>query len=228
VKERFWVHLDTAYFLRHDPQEIAWQTRNLHYRVDTRTPVVRARLAPFGEGLQVMIYTPDREALFARICGYFERAGFNIVEAKIHTTRNGYALDSFLVMGKGSGAHYRDLMALIETELAAELQSQAPLPPPGSGRVSRRVRHFPVAPAVDLRPDERGAYHSLNIVASDRPGLLYRVARRLGEYRLNLYSAKINTLGDRAEDVFLVSGAALQDPKSVLRLEQELLADLQI
>ncbi|MCC6211532.1 MAG: [protein-PII] uridylyltransferase, partial [Burkholderiales bacterium] len=66
VKERFWANLDTAYFLRHDAQEIAWQTRNLHYRVDTKVPVVRARLAPFGEGLQVMIYMPDREALFAR------------------------------------------------------------------------------------------------------------------------------------------------------------------
>jgi [protein-PII] uridylyltransferase len=228
VKDRFWRNLDTTYFLRHDAQEIAWQTRNLHYRVDTRNPVVRARLAPFGEGLQVMIYTPDRESLFARICGYFERAGFNIVEAKIHTTRDGYALDTFLVMGKGPGAHYRDLMAMIESELAAELQSQAPLPPPGSGRVSRRVRHFPVAPAVDIRPDERGAYHSLNIVASDRPGLLYRVARLLAEYRLNLYSAKINTLGDRAEDVFLVSGAALRDSKAVLRLEQALLAGLQL
>ncbi len=228
VKERFWSDLDTSYFLRHDAQEIAWQTRSLHYRVDTKVPVVKARLAPFGEGLQVMVYMPDRETLFARICGYFERRGFSIVEAKIHTTRNGYALDSFLVMGKGSGGHYRDLMALIETELAAELQSQAPLPPPGSGRVSRRVRHFPIPPAVDLRPDERGAYHSLNIVASDRPGLLYRVARELAKYKLNLYSAKINTLGDRAEDVFLVSGPALSDSKDVLKLEQELLSELQI
>jgi [protein-PII] uridylyltransferase len=228
VKERFWANLDTTYFLRHDAQEIAWQTRNLHYRVDTKAPVVRARLAQFGEGLQVMIYTPDREALFARICSYFERAGFNIVEAKIHTTRNGYALDSFVVMGKGPGAHYRDMMALIETELTDELQSQAPLPPPGTSRVSRRVRHFPISPAIDIRPDERGAYHSLNIVASDRPGLLYRVARQLSNYKLNLYSAKINTLGDRAEDVFLVSGAALADSKAVLKLEQELLADLQI
>jgi [protein-PII] uridylyltransferase len=228
VKDRFWVHLDTTYFLRHDPQEIAWQTRNLHYRVDTRVPVVKARLAPFGEGLQVMVYTPDRETLFARICGYFGRAGFNIVEAKIHTTRNGYALDTFLVMGKGAGAHYRDLMAMIESELTAELQAQGPLPPPGSGRVSRRVRHFPIPPVVDIRPDERGAYHSLNIVASDRPGLLYRVARQLAACKLNLYSAKINTLGDRAEDVFLVSGAALADSKAVLKLEQDLLAELQL
>ncbi|HTP63230.1 MAG TPA: [protein-PII] uridylyltransferase [Burkholderiales bacterium] len=228
VKDKFWESLDTTYFLRHDAQEIAWQTRNLHYRVDTKVPVVRARLSRFGEGLQVMIYAPDREVLFARICSYFERAGFNIVEAKIHTTRNGYALDTFMVMGKGPGAHYRDMMALIETELATELQSEAPLPPPGSGRVSRRVRHFPIPPAVDIRPDERGAYHSLNIVASDRPGLLYRVARQLADYRLNLYSAKVNTLGDRAEDVFLVSGAALSDAKAVLKLEQELLTELQI
>ncbi len=228
VKERFWASLDTTYFLRHDAQEIAWQTRNLHYRVDSKTPVARARLAPFGEGLQVMIYTPDRESLFARICGYFERAGFNIVEAKIHTTRDGYALDTFLVMGKGPGAHYRDMIALIESELAEELQSQAPLPPAGSGRVSRRVKHFPISPAVDIRPDERGAYHSLNIVASDRPGLLYRVARQLADYKLSLYSAKVNTLGDRAEDVFLVSGAALADSKAVLKLERELLTQLQI
>ena len=228
VRERFWANLDTTYFLRHDAQEIAWQTRNLHFRVETSIPVVRARLAPFGEGLQVMIYTPDREALFARICGYFERAGFNIVEAKIHTTRNGYALDTFMVMGKGPGAHYRDLMALIESELAAELQSRAPLAPPRGGRPSRRVRHFPIAPAVDIRPDERGAYHSLHIVASDRPGLLYRVARQLSNYHLSLHSAKINTLGDRAEDVFLISGATLSDSKAVLRLEQELMAELQI
>src|SRR5262249_18099782 len=85
VKDRLWASLDITYFLRHDAQEIAWHTRNLHYRVDADRPVVKARLAPFGEGLQVMIYTKDREGLFARICGYFDRASYNIAEAKIHT-----------------------------------------------------------------------------------------------------------------------------------------------
>src|SRR5438105_9034641 len=158
VKDRLWASLDITYFLRHDAQEIAWHTRNLHYRVETERPVVKARLAPFGEGLQVMIYTRDREALFARISGYFERAGFNIAEAKVHTTRNGYALDTFAVMGQGRGVHYRDLISMIESGLAEELQSQAPLGPPRGGRLSRRVRHFPISPAVDIRPDERGAY----------------------------------------------------------------------
>jgi [protein-PII] uridylyltransferase len=228
VKERLWEQLDTAYFLRHDPQEIAWQTRNLHYRVDADKPVVKARLAPFGEGLQVMIYTRDREALFARICGYFERAGFNIVEAKIHTTRHGYALDTFLVLGQGSDAHYRDMIERIETELAGEVDSQAPLDPPRSGRLSRRVRHFPISPVVDIRPDERGSYQILTLVAADRPGLLYGVARTLARHKINLQTARINTLGDRAEDVFLISGEALGNSKSVLQLEQELAKELQI
>ena len=170
VKEKLWASVDTAYFLRHDAQEIAWHTRNLHYRVDTDKPVVKARLAPFGEGLQVMVYTRDREALFARICGYFERAGFSIAEAKVHTTRTGYALDTFVVMGEGRDAHYQDRIAMIETDLAAEVQSDAPLGPPRGGRLSRRVRHFPISPRVDIRPDERGAYHVLSIVAADRPG----------------------------------------------------------
>ena len=226
AKDRLWAALDTPYFLRHDAQEIAWQTRNLHYRVDADKPVVKARLAPFGEGLQVMIYTRDREVLFARICGYFERAGFNIAEAKVHTTRNGYALDTFVVMGQGRDAHYQDRIAMIETDLAAELQSDAPLGPPRGGRLSRRVRHFPISPAVNIRPDERGTYHALTIVAADRPGLLYSVARTLARYHINLQTARINTLGDRAEDVFLISGEALSNSKTVLQLEQDLLADL--
>ena len=223
VKDKLWAQLDTAYFLRHDAQEIAWQTRNLHQKVEADKPVVKARLAPFGEGLQVMIYTRDREALFARICGYFERAGFNIVEAKVHTTRNGYALDTFLVLGQGPGAHYRDLISMIEIDLAHDVQAEVPLGPPRGGRVSRRVRHFPITPQVDIRPDERGAYHVLSIVASDRPGLLYDVARTLARYRLNLQTARVNTLGDRVEDVFLISGPALTDSKAVLNLEQDLL-----
>ena len=228
VKDALWASLDITYFLRHDAQEIAWHTRNLHYRVLGDKPVVKARLAPFGEGLQVMIYTKDREALFARICGYFDRAGFNIAEAKVHTTRNGYALDTFVVMGEGRDAHYQDRIAMIEAELAAELTSEAPLGPPRGGRLSRRVRHFPISPIVHVRPDERGAYQVLSVVASDRPGLLYGVARILARHHISLQTARINTLGDRVEDVFLVSGEELAAPKTVLQLEEELLAQLSL
>ncbi len=227
VKDRLWSQLDVAYFLRHDAQDIAWQTRTLHYRVDTDRPVVKARLSPIGEGLQVMIYTRDQRDLFARICGYFEQINYSIADARIHTTRHGYALDTFLLLGPGNHPHYRDMINLIETNLADRLQQQTPLHPPSRGRVSRQLKHFPITPEVNIRPDEKGTSYALSILAGDRPGLLYAIALVLGKYNINLITAKIVTLGERAEDVFLISGAALANPRTVLQLESDLLEALQ-
>lgn len=227
VKDRLWSQLDVAYFLRHDAKDIAWQTRTLHYRVDTDRPVVKARLSPIGEGLQVMVYTRDQRDLFARICGYFEQINFSIADARIHTTLHGYALDTFLLLGPGNNPHYRDMINLIETDLADRLQRQTPLHPPTRGRVSRQLRHFPITPEVNIRPDEKRTRYALSIIAGDRPGLLYAIALVLGRYNVNLITAKIVTLGERAEDVFLVSGEALSNPRTVLQLESDLLDALQ-
>ncbi|MGH8662737.1 MAG: [protein-PII] uridylyltransferase [Burkholderiales bacterium] len=227
--ERLWAQLDTSYFLRHDAQEIAWHTRLLNYRVDSPVPVVKARLAPIGEGLQVLIYTPDQEELFARICNFFSCAGFSIAEAKIHTTRHGYALDSFIILDpQGRDANYRDVMSFVEHELAQRLEQRAPLEPPANGRLSRRVRHFPISPEIELQPDERGTYMVLSVISGDRPGLLYRIALVLVRYDISLHSAKINTLGERVEDTFLITGSALKDTRTAVRLESELVQALQI
>ena len=225
---KFWDKLDDSYFLRHDEQDIVWHTRLLNYRVDAPVPIVKARLSPIGEGLQVMIYAPDEKSLFARICGFFQSISFSIVEAKIYTTRHGYALDSFQVMDPSHAtAHYRDLISYVEHELETQLRAHGELPPPSKGRLSRQVKYVPITPEVHIRPDEKGAYYYLNVVAGDRPGLLYRIARVLDDHGINLYTAKINTLGERAEDTFLVSGDALRDTKKVVRLETELMRELQ-
>jgi [protein-PII] uridylyltransferase len=229
AEEPLWKQLDTTYFLRHDVDEIAWQTRQLYARIETTAPIVKARLSPAGEGLQVMIYVRDQKDLFARICSFFEHTGYSITEAKIYTTRHGYALDSFQIHDPHNKTpQYRDLISYFEYELAEHLVRQLPLPPPLSGRVSRQLKAFPLTPAVDIQPDDRGLYKVLSITAGDRPGLLSRVARVLVTYGINLHTAKINTLGSRAEDVFLIQGAALDDPRTVVKLETSLLEALQV
>jgi len=226
-QDRLWKQLDDPYFLRHEPQEIAWHTRLLYYRPDSTDPVVKARFSPAGEGLQVMIYVPDQKELFARICSFFEHISYDIFEAKIYTTRNGYALDSFQVQDPdNSRPQYRDVISFIEHDLAERLQLKSPLPPLTRARLSRQLRHFPISPEVMVQPDEKGTYWVLSVIAGDRPGLLSRVARVLTAYDINLHTAKINTLGARAEDVFLVSGEALKDSKTVVRLESELVEQL--
>ncbi|MES2832196.1 MAG: [protein-PII] uridylyltransferase [Pseudomonadota bacterium] len=223
-----WETLDVAYFLRHDASDIAWQTRILHNRLSDTRPVVKCRLAPIGEGLQVTVYMHDQPDLFARICSYFDNKNFGILDAKIHTTRRQYALDTFLVTAADFADHYRDIINLIEHELTALLASAAPLPAPVKGRVSRLSRTFPITPTVELRPDERGQYHLLSISANDRNGLLYTIASVLAKYRVNLHTAKILTLGERVEDVFLVDGAALDNTRTQAQLETDLLEALRI
>ena len=223
-----WAKLDDSYFLRHEAQEIAWHARVLEKVADDGQPVVRARLAPSGEGLQVMIYTPHRDDLFARICGFFEQVNFNIVEARIHSTRHRYALDSFVVLDEEQRAtHYRDILSYIEYELAQQLRASRPLPAPLRGRISRHLRHFPITPQVAIRPDDRGSYHVLSVTAGDRPGLLSTMAQVFLEHKIHLFTARINTLGERAEDTFLISGEPLANSKALLRFEGDLLQSLQ-
>ncbi len=104
VELPLWRTLQISYFARHDASEIAWHTRSLIDLVDSPKPVVRARVSPLGVGLQVLVYAPDKRDLFARTCGYFDSASFNILDAKVHTTANGYALDTFLVVSPLSRA----------------------------------------------------------------------------------------------------------------------------
>ena len=227
IEESLWKTLDMSYFGRHDAADIAWHTRCLWQLVDTPLPIVKARLSSVGEGLQVLVYAPDRPDLFARVCGYFDRAGFTIQDAKIHTTGTGYALDTFQITSAPSslheGVHYRDLIALVETQLRDAAAADTPLHEPSRGRQSRRVKSFPIQPRVSLRPDERAQRWLLSVSASDRSGLLYVIARVLASNNVNVQLAKISTLGERVEDTFLVTGPSLRQDKVQLEIEKQLL-----
>jgi [protein-PII] uridylyltransferase len=221
--EAFWQQLDVAYFLRHDANDIAWQTRVLYERIHSEKPVVKCRLAPIGEGLQVVVYVKDQPELFARISHYFDSKNFDILDAKIHTTKAGYALDTFLVTEPAFAHNYRDIINLIEHELSNALVDLAPLPNTSKNRLSRHSRFFPLIPTVELMPDEKGQYYVLSISANDRKGLLYSIARVLSQYKINLHTAKIMTLGERVEDVFLIDSAGLTNPRTQIQFETDLI-----
>jgi [protein-PII] uridylyltransferase len=221
--KKLWDTLDVGYFMRHEAGDIAWHTRHLSRHVGSSKVIVRARLSPVGEGLQMLVYAPDQPDLFARICGYFDQAGFSILDAKIHTATNGYALDTFQVVTSMLPDHYRELCSMAESELCTTITAAGPLPAPSRGRVSRRVRSFPIPSRVDLRPDDKAQRWLLSISASDRVGLLYSVARVLARHKINLQLAKVSTLGERVEDTFLIDGPELQQNRRQLEIETELL-----
>lgn len=166
--------------------------------------------------------------MFVCTVGFFARAGYSIVDAKIHTTAHGYALDSFVLLDVSQRDNDREMLSYIEHELEYRLIHQSPPEQPSSGRLSRQVKHFPIKPEATIQADERGAHFILSLVAADRPGLLYTVANTLTEHGAYLHTAKITTLGERAEDVFLISGGDLQQSSNRIRLETQLMERLKV
>ncbi len=208
-----WQAFGSGYFSRFDSDEIAWQSRLLIPHQHSDQPIVRARLSPKGDGIQVMIYSRDQKEIFARICHFFDSMQYNIVQAKIFTTAHGYALDNFIVLEPETRQiSYNGLLKHIEQGLNAQLTSQQAIPSPIKGRVSRQVKHMPIATQIHLQPAvspiEQGQHlQQLDVVANDRPGLLASMALIFHQHGIALHNAKINTLGNRVEDSFLISAS---------------------
>lgn len=227
--EQIWQTFGQAYLIRHESDEIAWHSRLLTPHLNTKQPVVRARLSPNGDGIQVMIYAKDQHDLFARICNFFDHMSYSIAEAKIYTTDHDYAIDTFIVLDhSGKSVSYSGLLKFIEHELTQKLVSDAPLEAPLKGRISRQVKHMPIETQVLFTQEANQKHHKIDIVANDRPGLLATLARIFWLHQIDLLNAKINTLGKRAEDTFIITSQKKQplDAQNISALKAAILAEL--
>lgn len=229
VRDEFWKELNIVYFLRHSPEDIAWHTSQLAWDPKISVPVVRAKRTHVAGAVEVLVYARDQKDLFARVVAFFEREGLSVLDARIHTTLHGWALDTFLVSSRIdvddplAQDEVSALCARIEERLARIILEARPLPQPKRGKLSRRSRNFPTPPIVDIERDESQRSWVLQVTCSDRLGLLFAIAVVLARHSINLATAKISTMDERVEDVFLIEGTALENPEHVVQIENELL-----
>ncbi len=204
--QQFWQRLSADYFLRHSAEEIAWQTRSILDKPEgDDEAMVRAWGKTHRGGTEIFVYTRDRESLFATITATLEQLGLNIIDARVVTSCDQYALDTFLVLDH-NGEAITDPQRLEEIQQRLKLQlAKSELPPQQQGRLTRHLRHFPIATEVWFRDDLRNRRTVMEVTTGDRPGLLARLARALLECNVLLQSAKIATFGERAEDIFFVT-----------------------
>jgi len=205
--QQFWDAVGEDYFSRYNCYEIAWQTRLLIPHVNTEKPIVRSHLNREGKGVEVMVYARNQQDLFAKICNFFDRIGYCIGEAKIYTTNHNYALNTFLILEDETTTEisYSGLIKHIEENLQEKILAGTPVEDPIKGKIDRQVKHMPIKTTVTFETELESNYQMLDIVTGDRPGLLARIAFVFLEHQIELHNAKINTLGNRAEDTFLIS-----------------------
>jgi [protein-PII] uridylyltransferase len=219
-----WSHVDPRYFQRFDAVDIAWHAQMLDQEAAPGAALVRTRETEDVDGIAVTVMMFDQPGLFARITQFFERLSFDIVTARIYTTKQGgYAIDTFQVLPKqGKATNPSGMAEKIERDLAAYLDAGTPIAASVSGRLARQVRHFPIVPVVTITPSRRKPFYELSITCADRPGLLSSIARVLLDFDVNLEDARINTLGQRAEDLFVIRNAKLDEQSFAGELARQL------
>ncbi len=230
LANRFWQDLDPEYFLPYDAESLAWQALAIAGAHASDLPIVATRYLPELGGSEFLIYTPDRDDLFVIMTAGFDRFNLSIVDARIHTLRNSFALDIFVVLDH-SGRPVSDPRAL--TQLQTAMRDQLLSPRPGrdvqSAQLSRQLKHFPIETRVTFTPSPKGQLTLMEVTAQDRPGLLYQVALALKECRVNLVAAKVATYGERAEDIFFINsrdGQPLANKAQLDCLEAEIITRL--
>ncbi|HVH37180.1 MAG TPA: [protein-PII] uridylyltransferase [Sphingomicrobium sp.] len=182
---------------------------------------------PAAGATRITVFTPDREGLFYRICAGLAGAGANIIDARIHTTRDGMALDN-LVVQDAQGNAYSDRR--LRTRLAKAVEealTRSTLPDlPKADARQRRASAFRVAPSVAIAEKASSRTTVVEVNARDRPALLATLSRAILDSHHQIHSAHIATYGERAVDVFYVTSATGKklDNDAIVRLRQSLLA----
>ncbi|AZI36210.1 protein-PII uridylyltransferase [Caenibius tardaugens NBRC 16725] len=178
----------------------------------------------------VTVISTDHPGLFYRIAGGIHLAGGNIIDAHIHTARNGKAVDNFLVQDPlGRPFMEGGQLERLKKSIADALANRVELVPQLAKRPAARIRSeaFSVRPRVLFDNKASNRFTVVEVNARDRPALLNRLARALFEAQLVVHSAHIATYGERAADTFYVTdlfGHKLDRPDRLRAVEEKLLA----
>ena len=207
--ERVWKNLTGAYFLRHTAEEIAWHTSLLAGRDPfDEEPLVAVRQETGRGGTAIFSYTRRRQHSFARATAVLDQMGLTILDARITPTENGFSIDTYLVLEDTGGAITdRTRIHEIEQGLWRRLREDTAAPFTVTRRAPRQVRMFSTATQINFADDPRNNRSVLELIASDRPGLLSEVGKVFMREKIQLHGARIVTVGERAEDVFYIADA---------------------
>ena len=196
------------------PSRLPWQVANARQvaeaeaRIGDAKPSVVVEDDPESGATRVSVFTPDREGLFYRICAGLAAAGANIIDARIHTTRDGMALDNLLVLdGRGQAYSDRRLRSRLARSVEAALISVTSAATAVPSGPRPRSSAFEVAPSVAIAERASTRTTVVEVNARDRPALLAGLAAAIHDCGHQIHSAHIATYGERAVDVFYLTRA---------------------
>ncbi|HHF4933779.1 TPA: bifunctional uridylyltransferase/uridylyl-removing protein GlnD [Haemophilus influenzae] len=199
--EQLWTRCPEDYFVRNTPKQIAWHTSLLVDFVEALLVKISNRFS-LG-GTEVFIYCQDQPHLFNKVVSTIGAKKFSIHDAQIITTQDGYVFDSFIITELNGELVEFDRRRELEQALTVALQSEKL--PALSIVPNRQLQHFTVQTDVRFLQENKKEHTQMELVALDKAGLLAQVSQIFTELNLNLLNAKITTVGEKAEDFFILT-----------------------
>ena len=227
--ESAWALLPEDYFLRYSGEEIAWHTELIE-SVKGRTEPVFADVRPHADGIAAVLFARRSQHRFAHATAALGEMGMTILDARITPPANDFSLDTYVFMELDARTEVdRSRLAEIRRSLGRVLAASDASLKKVTRPASRRVRAFLTKTSIDFTDDRANGRTIMELVAGDRPGLLSDIARVFIDQGVDIETAKVLTIGERAEDVFYITdagGKPLDDGKKA-KLREAILSRLE-
>ncbi len=201
--EVLWQRFKADYFLRHTHKQIAWHSEHLLHHSGDKPLVLVSKKATRG-GTEIFVYCQDRPSLFARVVAALDKKNLSVHDAQVMTSKDGHALDTFMVLDQNDEAIPIDRHPRIIEGVGKALGETGKITIP-KRRSPQKLQHFSVKTQVLFLPTKNGRRTLMELVALDTPGLLARVGAVFARQNVSVHAAKITTIGERAEDFFIVT-----------------------
>ncbi len=235
IIDNAWQHTNDDYFLRYSADEIAWHTMAIASSIEEDLPLVLLRQQTQHGSAEVFVYTKDKGPIFSISTATLDQLGLTILDARIMTTQDNYVLNSFQVLEQ-SGDPINELFrashicsSLRNNLLQGEVKGHINIHRQSK---SRQALHFPIRTSIKFLTDPLNRHTVIELITTDHAGLLSKIGRAFIKQKVNLLSAKITTIGSRAEDMFYITDQQLQpindlDKQNLIREEILKMLDVQ-
>ena len=226
-----WDQFGNDYHLQHSVESVIWHTRYILRQSSENPTIIQIRRTLSGSSNVIFVYTQDRDDLFTRVLASMEQLNLNVVQARIVSTTDSYDLYTLHILGSNNQVitDPEELQYIAET-VRINLEREKPLLP--VHHKPRILRNFNVATRISFSQYVEKGLTLLEVNAGDMPGLLSRLGEAMDGLGIRVHNARINTLGEQAQDIFYVTtrgGERITDTKQqrIIRetLEQALKVD---
>ncbi len=206
--DKAWEHFKDDYFLRYYPDEIACHTTAIASNNPKDLPLVLLRPQTQRGSAEVFVFAEAKKGVFSICTATLDQLGLTILDARIVTTDDQYALNSFQVLEQ-SGKPITDLKRELHicSAIRNSILNNAVSGHTNLHRQSRQAKHFPIPTQVFCHEDSHDQSTIMEIITTDQPGLLSEISKVFLEHQVYINSARITTIGSRVEDIFNISDA---------------------